>query len=357
MGAQVDEVVAMNTLTVNIHLMLASFYRPAPGRRKVMVEEGAFPSDLHVLQSHLASLNGQGDDEDAADLIVAIPRRPDEATWRQEDILRFIATHGHEAAVCFLSGVHYASGQLFDMHALTQAAHAQGMVVGWDLAHAVGNVELRLHDWGVDFACWCHYKYLCAGPGAVGGCFVHETHTTGRAAASQPPLFRLAGWWGQVRDERFSFAEPHFRPAPGALGFQLSTPSPLLLACLGASLRLLDEECGGMQALRAKSILLTGYLQLLLERVLPDQVTILTPRAPEERGCQLSLTFSAPGCDAASVLKGLEAQNVMADVRSPNIIRVAPFPLYTRFMDVRKFVVILQDVLQALTTKQLSPPL
>lgn len=352
-AANKEEVVAMNSLTANIHLMLVAFYRPTKTRFKVIVEEGAFPSDMHVLKSHLAHVFRQQQqdhqhdiDIDIDHMILTIPRRSGEVTWCREDMLIFLREHGSEAALCWLSGLHYSTGQLFDIAAITQVAQAQGMLVGFDLAHAVGNVDLALHEWGVDFACWCHYKYLCSGPGAVGGCFVHEKHTNFVNDMSRPPLPRIAGWWGQQIQDRFTFAEPTFVPAPGALGFQLSTPSPLLLACLQTSLKIF-REAGGMKPLRAKSILLTGYLQCLLEKLLPDQIKIVSPTSDaNERGCQLSLTFTASvDVHAKEILKKLEAEHVMADVRAPNIIRVAPFPLYTRFQDVHRFVQILQKVL------------
>lgn len=355
------EVVAMSTLSVNIHLMLAAFYHPTAQRRKIIVEEGAFPSDMHVLRSHLAlvwrqtkqqqqqqqqkadSAHSKEEEEEEEDLILIIPRRPGASTWHPSDITAFLQKHGHETALLFLSGLHFASGQCFDLASITHTAHEQGMLVGYDLAHAVGNVELQLHAWGVDFACWCHYKYVCAGPGAVGGVFVHEKHTTTFSAVSSP-MPRLAGWWGQVRRDRFTFNEPSFEPAAGAMGFQISTPSPLLLSCLASSLSLFTAA-GGMARIREKSVLLTGYLQLLLERELGEKVQIVTPRAVEERGCQLSLTFRTEGVLAADVLQALEAKKVMADVRRPNIIRVAPFPLYARFKDVWRFVGILKEVL------------
>ncbi|EWM29863.1 kynureninase [Nannochloropsis gaditana] len=348
------EVVAMNSLSLNIHLMLATFYRPTPIRRKIIVEENAFPSDIQVLRSHLALVyrqanekeqargknKGDGEHEDEDDFLLIIRRRPGESTWRASDIITFLKDHGKDTALLFLSGLHFASGQCFDMSGITAAAHAQGILVGFDLAHAIGNVELHLHEWGVDFACWCHYKYMCAGPGAVGGVYVHEKHTK-----RTPPLPRLAGWWGQAKAARFTFNEAMFEPAPGALGFQLSTPSPLMLACLESALRLF-KAAGGMPALRKKSVLLTGYLQLLLEQTLSDTVQIITPAASEERGCQLSLTFKVERLEAAQVLEALEARGVMGDVRHPNVIRVAPSPLYTRFVDVWRFVMILKDVLE-----------
>jgi kynureninase len=281
----------------------------------------------------------QQQEEEEEDMILIIPRRPGEATWHLSDIVAFIHENGQDASLLFLSGLHFASGQCFDMATITQAAHAQGMLVGYDLAHAIGNIELQLHEWDVDFACWCHYKYVCAGPGAVGGVFMHGKHTM--ALDSLP---RLAGWWGQVQHDRFTFNVPAFKPSPGAMGFQISTPSPLLLSCLSSSLSVF-VAAGGIGPLRQKSILLTGYLHLLLEQELASQVQIITPKAVEERGCQISLTFRTEGVLAADILKALEDKNVMADVRMPNVIRVAPFPLYTRFVDVWSFVGILKEVL------------
>lgn len=313
-GAYPHEVVAMNSLTVNLHLMMATFFRPRGARRKILIESAAFPSDGYAVRSQL-QLHGLDPETDL--LQVGTPRQE----IPEADILDTLERRGSEIALVLLSAVHYFTGQLFDLAAITRAAHAQGCVVGFDLAHAAGNVPLRLHASGADFACWCSYKYLNAGPGAVAGCFVHERH------GMNPALPRMAGWWGNDPRTRFQMhREERFVPQPGADGWQLSNPPILSLAPLRASLALFDEA--GMDRLRAKSEKLTG----LLERLLRPHAAILTPSDPARRGCQLSLRVGGK-----DLFKALEARGFVTDFREPDVIRVAPVPLYNTFDEVVRF--------------------
>ncbi len=320
-GARPQEVVVMNTLTLNLHLMLVSFYRPTPERHKILVENRPFPSDRYALASHIRF---HGFDPESA-LVEAQPR-PGETTLRTDDLLEHIERQGPEMALILFGGVNYYTGQAFDLQALTDAGHRQGCVVGFDLAHAAGNLVLHLHDWNVDFAVWCSYKYLNGGPGCVAGCFVHERH--GR----RPDLPRFAGWWGQNKATRFQMG-PEFDPIPGAEGWQISNPPILSLAPLRASLEIFDAA--GMPALRAKSEKLTGYLESLLCQRLGNDVEIVTPADPAQRGCQLSLRLKRHG---KLVFDRLRERGVVCDWREPDVIRVAPVPLYNRFLEVFEFV-------------------
>lgn len=318
-GARPGEVVAMNSLTVNLHLMLVSFYRPTAGRHRILVEDCTFPSDTYAVKSQIAF---HGFDP-AGSHRVAKPR-PGEETLRTEDLLSLLEEQGEEIALVFLGGVNYFTGQAFDLRSITEAAHRQGCLVGFDLAHAIGNIPLSLHDWGVDFAVWCSYKYLNAGPGAVGGCFVHERH--GNNAA----LPRFSGWWGNDPATRFRMhLLPEFAPAPGAEGWQLSNPPILSMAPLCASLELFQQA--GMQALREKSGLLTGYLEYLLHRIPAGAYRIITPDDPAQRGCQLSVSTKVP---PRALLQALQSQGIVADFREPDVLRFAPVPLYNRFVEV-----------------------
>jgi kynureninase len=321
-GARPGEVVIMNSLTVNLHLMLASFYRPTGQRSIIAIEDCAFPSDRYAVSTHIAQ---RGLDPDAAMLVVR-PRRGEDLI-RTEDIMTLLEARGSEIAVVMLSAVNYYTGQLFDLDRITSAARRAGCIVGWDLAHAAGNVELKLHEWDVDFAVWCSYKYLNAGPGAVAGCFVHERH------GNDPRIPRLAGWWGNDPETRFRMQEnDRFVPSTGAEGWQVSNPPILSMAPLKASLALFDKA--GMSALRAKSIRLTGFLEFLIDALAPGSGTILTPRNPDERGCQLSLRV---GSDARALFDRVQASGILCDYRHPDVIRVAPVPLYNRFVDVYRF--------------------
>lgn len=323
-GAQPSEVALLNSLTVDIHLLLASFFRPAGRRRRILADGPLFPSDRHALTSHLA---WRGLDP-GADLVVVEPR-DGEHLVRTEDLEAAIATHGADLALVFLSGVNFATGQAHDIRQLTAAGHAAGAVVGWDLAHAAGNIELALHDWDVDFAAWCTYKYLNGGPGSVGAIFVHERHACDRS------LPRLGGWWGLDPDDRFDPVAP-FVPADGAAGWATSTTSIIALAPVAASLAIFDEV--GLPALRARSVALTGSLEAALADV---PIEIVTPRDPAARGAQLSLRHD----DAESLLARLAARGIVADYRAPDLIRVAPIPLYTTFDELSRFAAILREEL------------
>jgi kynureninase len=316
-GAQSNEVICMNSLTVNLHLLMATFYRPTKARFKILMEDPAFPSDTYAVKSQIVH---HGFDPKEA-LVLARPR-DGEFTVRQEEIEALLEKEGDEIALVLLAGVNFFTGQYFDIEKVTAAAQKRGCVVGIDLAHAVGNVPLTLHDWNVDFAAWCSYKYLNAGPGAVAGAFVHERHATNRE------LPRLAGWFGNDPATRFRLhLEPEFIPVASADSWQVSNPPIFSMAPLRASLAIFDGA-GGMKALRAKSIQLTGYLEFLLEQAGSERFTVITPHAPEARGCQLSiLAHEHP----KELHKELEAAGVKCDFREPNVIRAAPTPLYNTF--------------------------
>jgi kynureninase len=327
-GAIPGEVVMMNGLTVNLHLMMATFYRPTPSRHKILIEDGAFPSDTYAAQSQL-TLHGF----DPAESLIRVAPREGERHLRTEDLVELLRAHGGEIALVLLPGVQYYTGQLLDIAAITAAARAAGCVAGWDLAHAAGNVPLQLHDWDVDFAAWCSYKYLNSGPGGVAGCFVHERHGSGDG------LPRMAGWWGNDPQTRFRMdTEREFVPRAGADGWQLSNPPILAMAPLRASLQIFEEA--GMESLRRKSVVLTGYLEWLLDRTAGNRLEVITPRDPEARGCQLSLRVLDRPEEARSAL---EAAGVVLDFRPPDVLRVAPVPLYNTFREVWRFAQILGD--------------
>lgn len=320
-GAQPAEVVVMNSLTVNVHLLLVSFYRPTPERFKILIEADAFPSDRYAVASHI-KWHGY----DPQEALLTLQPRPGEVAVRQEDIAALLDREGAATALIWLGGVNYYTGQVFDMAAITTMGHAHGCIVGFDLAHAAGNIVLHLHDWDVDCAAWCSYKYLNAGPGAVAGCFVHERY------ASRPDLPRLAGWWGHNKDTRFHMPAD-FDPIPGAEGWQISNPPIFQLAALRASMSIFDGV--GMARLRAKSERLTGYLDYLIRhRALPD-ITLITPDDPAQRGAQLSLRIKSHG---RALHQHLTEAHIICDWREPDVIRVAPVPLYNTFLDVFTFV-------------------
>ena len=323
-GARESEVVCMNGLTVNLHLLMVSFYRPRGRRRKILIERPAFPSDRYAVVSQLKF---HGLDPD--DALVEVAARPGESAIRDDDLVEAIDTHGDELACVLLPGVQYLSGQVLDMEGLTAMARNRGAVVGLDLAHAVGNVPLSLHDWGCDFAVWCSYKYLNGGPGAVAGAFVHERHAADFAGP------RFAGWWGHEKASRFLMG-PDFRPMPGAEGWQLSNPPVLGMAALLASLELFMEA--GMDQLRRKSLALTGYLADQVRERCGGDVRIATPLEESRRGCQLSLELSGGAEQGRRVFHRLGEAGVICDWREPDVIRVAPVPLYNRFADVDRFV-------------------
>ena len=325
-GALPHEVVFMNSLTVNLHLMMVSFYRPTRERFKILVEDSAFPSDNYAVRTQIR-FHGI----DPADALLVARPREGEVTLRVEDIEALIERERSRIALVLFGGVNYWTGQVFDMPRIAAAARRAGCIVGFDLAHAAGNIPLRLNEWGVDFAAWCNYKYLNSGPGAVAGCFVHERH------ARDTSLPRFGGWWGNDPKTRFRMhLEAEFAPMPTADGWQLSNPPILALAPVKTSLDIFDEV--GMPALRAKSQRLTGYLQSWLDRLGTNRYQVITPREPEQRGCQLSLFVQER---PRELFKQLEASGVMCDYREPNVVRVAPVPLYNTFHDVWRFARIL----------------
>jgi len=322
-GAKPLEVICMNSLTVNLHLMMATFYRPMKSRFKILMEEPAFPSDTYAIKTQIM-YHGL-DPQDG--LILTRPRNG-EFTIRTEDILDLIDKNADQLAVVIFGGANFFTGQLFDIKKITAAAHKHGIVAGFDLAHAVGNIPLSLHDWNVDFAVWCSYKYLNAGPGAVAGAFVHERHATNTS------LPRLAGWFGNDPNSRFRLhLEPDFIPVPSADGWQISNPPIFSMAPLRASLAIFGEA-GGMEPLRAKSMKLTGYLESLLMQIGSKKLSVITPKDPDARGCQLSiLAHEHP----KKLHNELIAADVKCDFREPNVIRVAPTPLYNTFQEVWRF--------------------
>ncbi len=319
-GAEPGEVVAMNSLTANLHLMMVSFYRPTSDRPAILIEAGAFPSDRHAVESQIRF---HGFDP-ARDLIELQPDEPN-GTISLAAIERALAEHGQRIALVLWPGVQYRSGQAFDLREIARLAHAKGCVVGFDLAHAAGNLPLALHEAGADFAVWCHYKYCNAGPGAVAGCFVHARH----ARTDRP---RFAGWWGHDQTTRFRM-EPEFVPTPGAEGWQLSNPPILALAPLRVSLEIF-QRAGGMPALRRKSESLTGYLEALVRARLAGRIEILTPAEPARRGCQLSLRVQGGRERGRALFEYLEARGIIGDWREPDVIRISPVPLYNRHSDI-----------------------
>lgn len=332
-GARPREVVAMNTLTVNLHLLMLSFYRPTRDRYKIIILRPTFPSDSYAVASQ-ARLHGL----DPAEAIVRLTAREGEHMLREEDVEAALDREGERTAVLLLSGVNFATGQLHDMAPLIRAAHARGVVAGLDLAHAVGNVPLALHDWGADFAVWCHYKYVNAGPGTVGGAFVHERHLDRPDFES---MARLEGWWGNDPATRFEMAED-FHPVRAANAWALSNPPILAMVPLKESLSIFDEAAIG--ALRAKSERLTGFLERCIDGIGSEAVEIITPRDPARRGNQLSIEVR--GADPRAVFAGFAPNAVVCDFRPPNIIRVAPAPLYNTFEDCHRFGVVLSDLVR-----------
>ena len=328
-GARPIETIVMNSLTVNLHLMLVSFYRPEGRRKKIAIEKGAFPSDQYAVKSQLR-FHGVEPEEG----LIELSPRDCESTLRTEDRVETIGKNGDEVALVLLGGVNYYTGQAFDLPAITEAGHKAGAIVGFDLAHAAGNLQLHLHDWDVDFAVWCSYKYLNAGPGGIAGAFVHERH------ANSFDLPRFVGWWGHNKRTRFLMG-PEFDPLPGAEGWQLSNPPIFQLAALRASLEIFDDA--GMSNLRAKSEALTGYLVYLLNQIDDDRISIITPRDPAHRGCQLSIRVK----DSDKLLfDAITDRGVIADWREPDVIRVAPTPLYNSYTEVFRFSTILEECLR-----------
>lgn len=329
-GAKPEEVVIMNSLTVNLHLMMISFYRPTPTRHKIVMEASAFPSDRYAICSQI-EMHGYNPEESLVEL------QPDVegAIISSSQIAEVIEREGDSIALILLGGVNYYSGQAFDMEKITSWGQAQGCAVGFDLAHGVGNLELELHRWGVDFAVWCTYKYLNAGPGAVAGCFVHKKH------AERKDLPRLAGWWGHDKKTRFLMPDK-FSPIAGAEGWQLSNAPVFSMASLKASLDIFYEV--GMKKLVQKRTLLTNFLEFLLQQNLNEKVSIITPSSPSKRGAQLSLRVHSHD---KKIHEKLTNQGVICDWREPDVIRVAPVPLYNSFEDVWQFAHILKGILGA----------
>ena len=318
-GAHADEVTVMNTLTVNLHLLMVSFYRPAGRRRKIVIESGAFPSDRYAVASQLR-FHGF----DPAECMVELAPEPGSRLIEESRVASWLSRNGDEVALVLWPGVQYASGQAFDLEQIAAAGRAAGAHVGFDLAHAAGNLPMRLHDSGADFAAWCTYKYLNGGPGAVAACFVHRRHTDGET------LPRFEGWWGNARDSRFRMA-PQFAAAAGAEAWQLSNPPILSMAPLRASLDIFREA--GLDRLRDKSLAMTGWLADGIEAHLDDVLEVLTPKDAERRGCQLSLRVPAGREQGRRLFRHLEEHGVIADWREPDIVRVAPVPLYNSYQD------------------------
>ncbi len=331
-GAKESEVVCMNSLTTNIHLLFVSFYRPSNERYKIIAEAKMFPSDRYLLETQ-AQFHGFDPD----DAIIEIGPRDGEWAIREEDILAAVDAHAEQLAMVFFGGVNYFTGQLFDMAALTRAAHAVGAIAAFDLAHAAGNVPLALHDWGVDFAAWCSYKYLNSGPGNVGAIFVHERH--GRSFE----LPRFGGWWGHDKATRFQM-KSGFQPMPGAEGWQISNVPILGMSAMKASIEMFADV--GMTALREKSEKLTGYLEFTIDQLaseFPDAgISMITPRDPQQRGSQISINIAGR---ERQFFDDMIAEGVMADFREPCIIRIAPVPLYNSFEDVFTFYEVVSELL------------
>ncbi|CAN5815938.1 kynureninase [soil metagenome] len=348
-GAKPSETVVMNSLTVNLHLLMVSFYRPTQTRYKIVIEAGAFPSDQYAVESQIKFHRLMSEPPAVAggfsvqnyspatavgsDWLIELKPRENETTLRTEDVEKTIAESGDSIALILLGGVNYYTGQAFDMKRITEAGHKAGAIVGFDLAHAAGNIELSLHDWNVDFAAWCSYKYLNAGPGGVAGCFVHERHS------ENFDLPRFAGWWGHDKETRF-LMNSEFVPIKGAEGWQLSNPPIFQMAALKASLDIFEEA--EMKNLTEKSGRLTAYLEFLLNKICDERISVITPSNRSERGCQLSIRVQNANKD---LFKAISTRGVIADWREPDVIRVAPVPLYNSFADVYKFAQILKDCL------------
>jgi kynureninase len=326
-GADAGEVVIMNSLTVNLHLMMVSFYRPTTTRYRILIEENAFPSDRYAVESQ-ARYHGRDPD----DAILVMRPRAGEDLLRSEDIEALLASDaGKTIALVLMGGVNFYTGQAYDLERIARATRQAGAVCGFDLAHAAGNVPMKLHDWDVDFACFCTYKYLNAGPGSVAGCFVHARHGDDKA------LPRFAGWWGNDPQTRFKM-DDRFAPQRGAAGWQLSNAPIFSMASLLASLEIFEEA--GIVRLREKAMLQTTYLLRLVDEIGDGAFRVITPREPRDRGCQISLR--APG-DAKRLRDLLQARGVVSDFRPPDVVRVAPVPLYNSYVDVWRFAQVLKE--------------
>jgi len=328
-GVKKQEITIMNQLTVNIHLMLGSFYKPYGKRKKILIESKAFPSDYYALSSFISFLG-----EDPASILIEVESLDQQMIVHDEDVINAIKDNGEEIALVFIGGVNYYTGHVFDMKRIASAAKQVGALVGFDLAHAIGNVSLQLHDWDVDFACWCSYKYLNAGPGAVGGVYIHERYHT------DDSIKRLAGWWGYKKEDRFQMHQS-FEPEGDATGWQLSTPSLILYACLEASLSIFKKA--GWERVVEKQKAMREWMRFLLADILNSEAGyMLTSITPEGAGCQLSLLFSRAGKE---VFDELIQAGYMLDWREPNVIRLAPVPLYNTFTEIWDFCETLKVVL------------
>lgn len=330
MGCREDEVTVMNALTVNLHLLMFSFYRPSKERYKIIMEAGAFPSDQYAVETQV-KFHGY----DTADAIIEIAPEPGEKLLRTENILQVIENNRDSLALVLMGGINYYTGQLFDIQAITEATHHVGAFAGFDLAHVAGNVPMHLHDWNVDFAAWCSYKYLNGGPGAVGGLYIHEKY------ALDPAYPRLAGWWGNDEKLRFKM-EKGFIPQQGAGGWNLSTAQVFNMVALKAALELFDKA--GIENLREKSIALTGYLEFLIGQLKTENCEIISPSDPSARGAQLSLFFKER---AKEIYTRLIEKGIVIDYREPGVVRVAPAPLYNSYEDVYRFYEILKEILNS----------
>lgn len=328
-GAKHEEVVAMNSLTANLHFLMVSFYRPEGKKRKIVIEYDAFPSDVYAVKSQIKFHGGNPDTD-----LIYLKARDGEHTVNFEDIQYILETQSDEIALIMLGGVNYYTGQLFDMKAITEIAHKNNIIAGFDLAHAVGNIHLHLHEWGIDFAAWCSYKYLNAGPGGIAGIFVHERHLN-------EDLPRFEGWWGQNKKTRFLMGRK-FEGIPTAEAWQLSNPPIFQLAALNASLDIFEEV--GMEKLNLKTRKLTGYMEQLVNSLGSETIEIITPSNPNQRGCQLSIRVKSAD---KSLFEQLNKQNIISDWREPDVIRVAPVPLYNSYEDCFKF----SDILKMTLTK------
>ncbi len=327
-GAKPIEVVVMNTLSVNLHLMMVSFYRPSAKRNKILIEFDAFPSDKYAVASQI-KFHGY----DPVESLIELKARPGEVLIRPEDIEKIIEEQGDEIALIMLGNTNYYTGQFFDMKKITALGHAKGCMVGFDCAHGAGNVNLDLHNTGADFAVWCSYKYINSGPGSLGGCFVHERH------ANDKDLPRFAGWWGHNKETRFGMRDG-FDPIPGVEAWQLSNPPILSMAAIKASLEVFMEA--GMDNIFKKSKTLTGYLEFLIKEMNNEQIAIITPEDPNQRGSQLSIQVKNAD---KKLFDKITKMGVISDWREPDVIRVAPIPLYNSYEDVFRFIKILKEAL------------
>ncbi|RZJ91287.1 MAG: kynureninase [Chryseobacterium sp.] len=337
-GALPSEVCPMNTLTINLHLLMISFYQPQGKRFKIIMEGGAFPSDQYAIESQVR-FHGF----DPSDAIIEVFPKEGEEILRTEDIVAKIKEHGDEIALVLFGGINYYTGQWYDMENITKAGHSIGAMVGWDLAHAAGNVPVKLHDWNVDFACWCSYKYQNAGPGGISGIFVHEKHFENKA------LNRFAGWWGYQENKRFKM-EKGFVPEAGADGWQVSCTQVMPMALYHASLQIF-KEAGFLNTLRNKSISLTSYLEFVVNELNieleEEQYKIITPKNSAERGAQLSIIAARNGKE---IFDGLLAHGILGDWREPNVIRLSPVPLYNSFEDIYQTGKALSEVTRKILT-------